>query len=282
MRLLRRAVLMLLLFGSAVASPARAIESTEIAEFSAGLDRLVAIWEDVHNLHDYLESLQPVALVVGDSLVVFEPDSNGTSYDYQSTVAAPFPMASGVRAAFPLQATQGRPACVVSEEIFESEEDLILLLHEFVHCSQGNTVEYEIKATLAIATGASERGDFMWELEHPFPYDDPEFVRSYSEMNASLLAGDTERALAERAGLRAHLSAIDFEYMVWEEWKEGLARYLENRIQEQLGLPVNTFGDEPPYDRIAFYHGGAQWIAYLVRMNPALNDDPKALFEAML
>ena len=169
-------------------------------------------------------------------------------------------MASGIRAAFPLQATQGRPACVVGEDIFESEEDLILLLHEFVHCSQGNTVEYEIKATLAIATEATDRGDFMWELEHPFPYADPEFVRSYSSMNASFQVGDDERALAERAALRKHLSAIDYEYMVWEEWKEGLARYLENRIQERRDLPVNTFGDEPPYDRVAFYNGGALWI----------------------
>ncbi|MDH3217279.1 MAG: hypothetical protein OEN01_13505 [Candidatus Krumholzibacteria bacterium] len=270
-----------LFLGTAAASPARAIESMKIAEFTAGLDRLVAIWEDVHNLHDYLRELQTVVLVVGDSLVIFEPDSDGIAYEYQSTVAAPFPMASGIRAAFPLQATQGRPACVVGEDIFESEENLILLLHEFVHCSQGNTVEYEIKATLAIATEATERGDFMWELEHPFPYADPEFVLSYSAMNASLLAGDAERALAERAKLRAHLSAIDYEYMVWEEWKEGLARYLENRIQERRGLPVNTFGDEPPYDRIAFYHGGAHWIAYLVRMDPALDADPKALFEAM-
>jgi len=273
--------LSVVLLGTAAAGPARAIDSTEIARFSDGLDRLVVIWEDVRDLHDYLHELQPVALVVGDSLVIFEPDSIGTSYEYHSTVATPFPMASGIRAAFPLQAMQGRSACVVSGDIFESEEDLILLLHEFVHCSQGNTVEYEIKATMAIATEANDRGDFMWELEHPFPYDDPEFVRSYSSMNASFLAGDNERALAARAALRTHLSAIDYEYMVWEEWKEGLARYLENRIQERRGLPVNTFGAEPPYDRVAFYCGGANWIAYLINENPALHDDPKALFEAM-
>ena len=69
--------------------------------------------------------------------------------------------------------------------------------------------------------------------------------------------------------------------MVWQDWKEGLARYLENRMQEERGLPVNTYGDEPPYDRIAFYNGGAQLIAYLLRTNPALQDDPRALFEEM-
>jgi hypothetical protein len=150
-----------------------------------------------------------------------------------------------------------------------------------VHCSQGNTVEYEIKATLKIAAEATERGNFMWELEHPFPYADPDFVRHYSAMNAAFLKGDAERALAERAELRTHLSAIDYEYMVWQEWKEGLARFLENRIQEKRGLPVNTFGDKPPYNRIAFYHGGASYIAHLVRENPALHKDPKALFDAM-
>lgn len=274
-------LLSVLLIVAAAASPARAVEPMRIAEFSAGLDRLVTIWEDVNDLHDYLGELQPVALVAGDSLVIFEPDSSGVSYYHHSTVVAPFPMAPGIRAAFPLQATQGRPACVVGEEIFESEEELIMLLHEFVHCSQGATVEYEIKATLAIATEAAERGDYMWELEHPFPYDDSTFVHNYSAMNAAFLAGDSERALAERAGLRAYLSVIDYEYMVWEEWKEGLARYLENRIQERRGLTVNTFGDKSPYNRVAFYHGGAQLIDFLVGINPTLHADPKALFEAM-
>lgn len=275
-------LLMLTLLVTAAPSLAAADEATKIENLSAGLDSLVAIWNDVRELHDYLRELQPVALVVSDSLVIFQADSLGTTYDYHVTVPAPFPMAPGIRAAFPLQATQGRAACVVGESVFDSEEDLILLLHEFVHCSQSNTVESEIKATLAIATEAAERGDFMWELEHPFPYADPEFVRHYSAMNASLLAGDAEHALAERAQLRAHLSEIDYEYMVWEEWKEGLARYLENRIQEQRGLPVNTFGEEPPYDRVAFYVSGANWIAYLVGTNPSLHADPKALFEAML
>jgi hypothetical protein len=87
------------------AAPARTVESTMVTEFSAGLDRLVVIWKDVRNTHEYLRNLQPIAVVVGDSLVIFEPDSDGTGYEYRSTKGVPFPMSSGMRAAFPLQAT---------------------------------------------------------------------------------------------------------------------------------------------------------------------------------
>jgi hypothetical protein len=274
-------LLFILICGATAASPAVAVEPTRISEYTAGLDRLVAIWAEVHDLHEYLDDLQPVAVVASDSLVIFEPDSSGVAYYHHATVAAPFPMAPGIRAAFPLAATQGRPACVVSEEVFESDEELVLLLHEFVHCSQGKTVEYEIKATLKVATEAAEREDHMWELEHPFPYADPEFVQNYAAMIAALADGDAEGAIARRNALREYLSVTDYEYMVWQEWKEGLARYLENRIQEKLGLTVNTFGNEAPYHRISFYYSGALWIEHLVHSRPALNGDPMALFKAL-
>ncbi len=60
-----------------------------------------------------------------------------------------------------------------------------------------------------------------------------------------------------RAKLHTALSPLDWEYMVWQEWKEGYARHVENKIQRELGLKVNTFGEEPPYSRITFYAGGA-------------------------
>ena len=50
---------------------------------------------------------------------------------------------------------------------------------------------------------------------------------------------------------------------------------------ERRELPVNTYGGEAPFDRIAFYHGGALLIDLLIRAKPPLHDDPRALFEAM-
>lgn len=269
----------LLLVGNG--DPVGAVEKTNIVGYSAGLDTLVVLWQDIRDLHEYLRDLQPIALVVGDSMVIFEPDAAGTAYQYRSTESTPFPMSSGIRAAFPLQAMGGRSACVVGEGVFASEEELILVLHEFVHCSQANTVEFEIKATLPIATRAAEAGDFMWEIQHPFPYTDSLFVEHYSAMIASFRAGHAEQALVERAMLRDHLSAIDLQYLVWEEWKEGLARYLENLIRAERGVPVNRYGGEPPYDRIVFYVGGSEYIAYLLGENPGLGADPKALFNAI-
>lgn len=34
------------------------------------------------------------------------------------------------------------------------------------------------------------------------------------------------------------LTTPDYEYMVWEEWKEGFARLIENRIRNNLELKL--------------------------------------------
>ncbi len=41
--------------------------------------------------------------------------------------------------------------------------------------------------------------------------------------------------------------------MTWQEWKGGLARYLENAIAVRLGQPANHGGLEPPFTPVTFY-----------------------------
>jgi hypothetical protein len=81
--------------------------------------------------------------------------------------------------------------------------------------------------------------------------------------------------------VRAALSARDFEYLVWQEWKEGTARNLENAIRDRLGLAANHGGTQPPYSRITFYAGGDRFIRWLTARDPALIADLPRLFAAM-
>ena len=69
-----------------------------------------------------------------------------------------------------------------------------------------------------------ERKDFMWELEHPFPYGDADFVRDYKDLLSALGTGDEGRVVSIRKALKERLSWEDWEYMTWQEWKEGTAR----------------------------------------------------------
>jgi hypothetical protein len=66
--------------------------------------------------------------------------------------------------------------------------------------------------------------------------------------------------------------------MIWQEWKEGLTRYIENKIKTELGLEENFYGKEKPYHRITFYYGGEMLIDYLFDQDDTLFMDLEALF----
>ena len=52
--------------------------------------------------------------------------------------------------------------------------------------------------------------------------------------------------MEKRAALRQSLSRDDREYMVWQEWKEGFARLIENRIRGRSELAENHGGAKSP------------------------------------
>jgi hypothetical protein len=70
--------------------------------------------------------------------------------------------------------------------------------------------------------------------------------------------------------------------MVWQEWKEGFALYVENMIREHLGLDRNMVGRRMPYNRTAFYAGGEALISFLSRDDQRLSTDLDALFNRMM
>lgn len=119
----------------------------------------------------------------------------------------------------------------------------------------------------------------MWELDYPFPYSDSALAACYT----SLLSSTTVQAiLTIHQQLKAMLSHEEYEYLIWQEWKEGLARYLENRVRQRLELPENRGGATLPFERRSFYAGGAQFIALLATEEPAVVQDIRRLFERML
>ena len=97
-------------------------------------------------------------------------------------------------------------------------------------------------------------------------------------MLKAIQRGDPERALAIQKALRQRLSQEDQEYMAWQEWKEGLARYLENKIAARFGLPENKGGLTTPFTRVSFYAGGEALIRMLVRQGPTAAADTESLF----
>ncbi|MBN2391453.1 MAG: NUDIX domain-containing protein [Anaerolineae bacterium] len=220
----------------------------------------------------------PIAIMDADQFLIFDVDPSGKRYTFIKQAPTPMPIPQSVRAAFPLECYGGKPACVVTDDVFDTLDAYVTIFHEFVHCYQYQTCADKLKAMLNVARQAQAANDFMWEINYPFPYDAPDFVETYAAFLEAAAHQNYDDIRDCRARLRDILRAEDFEYMIWQEWKEGLARYIENRIKQHLDLPENHGGAAPPFDRVTFYEGGARLIAALTNTQPELAADIEKLF----
>jgi len=261
--------------------PAQSENTSFIAEADSGLVKLVSLKDKIKDVHPLLNNLHPVAIVKGDELYIFDIDSAAARYKFIKKAPVPFPMGEGIKASFPLAVYDWKPTCIAGKEIFNSLSGYSIIFHEFIHCSQYNTVEQEIKNTLEINKKAMEEENFSWELNYAFPYEDSLVSELYEGFITSLENDDKENALDFRRKLKGQLSKTDYEYLIWEEWKEGFARFIENKIRIKFGIKENNGGIEKPFNRVAFYYGGSLFINSIVESEPGLQTDLKQLFKSM-
>jgi len=248
------------------------------------LQALLFLQKEIAGLHPFLERAFPIAIVDGDQFYVFDvgsADGPGHRYAFVLQAPTPMPIPRGVRAAFPLACYGDRPACVVTGDVFDSMEGYVMVFHEFVHCQQWETCEARLKQSLGIARQAQAENDVMWEINYAFPYGDPRFVETYLAFLDAAGEGRLDDVQASRRRLHQTLDPGDWEYMVWQEWKEGLARYIENQIRNRLELRENHGGQDPPFDRVTFYEGGSRLIGTLGQHEPELLQDIEALFHRL-
>lgn len=245
----------------------------------AKLHNLFPLQAKLQHLHALLQTLYPVAIAVQDEMLVYEP--RGSRYELTAAFPSPIPIPRGVRAAFPLEEFNNRMACVVTEEVFDSLDGYVTIFHEFVHCCQFETCEPAIKSQLAIAQKAQAENDPMWEINTPFPYGNQGFIDAYTRLGRALTRHDLPSVIETRAALRVTLAPMDYEYMLWQEWKEGFARWLENRMQAALNLSLNLGGGHEPFTRVSFYAHGAALIDLLAEGDPALVNDLERLFHQL-
>jgi hypothetical protein len=257
-------------------SPAQA---KKVLAYAESLREVFQLREKIKSIHPLLKDLHPVAIAEGEALLIFKPDETRKIYVLEARTPAPMPIPKGIRAAFPLEALGNKPACVVTGEVFDSREGYVLIFHEFVHCHQFLTCEQKLKERLSVYRRAMEKKDYMWELQHPFPYTDPAFEKTYRRLLQALDSDDEPAVLECRRGLRRVLPEEDYDYMVWQEWKEGLARFLENRIRVRLGLAENNNGVEGSFSRVSFYAAGDRMIRFLADRDVNIPSDIEKMFE---
>ncbi len=253
-----------------------------ISDGEEGLEKLVELQPEIKDIHPLLETFQPVAIVDDDMYYIFDYDSYSGKYMFQKKEQTSFSVPPGIRASFPLSAYYGRPTCVVTMDVFDFEDGYVSIFHEFVHCFLFNTVETEIKQQLEVYQTETANNNYQWEDNFNFPYDSLKFSANYDSLITALDSGWTDKVTLFRKALKDTLSNTEYEYMCWQEWKEGFGREIENKIFTRLGYPENDFGNEKPYNRLSFHYTGEKIIELIIAAKPELYTDLKALFSAIL
>jgi hypothetical protein len=247
----------------------------------SSLKVLVDLQNKVADVHPCLKDFYPVAVPLGDSLLIFDYNSTNSKYSFIKETGQPFPLPEGIQASFPLSVYDNKPTCIVNPNTFGNPAGYSTILHEFIHCCQYSSAEPALKQSLEVYKAAMKNENYSWEITYPFPYDDSLFIGYYDHFKAALERNDIHSAKLYRNKLKAHLSSTDFEYLLWEEWKEGLARYVENQINSRMGIDINSYGKDKPYNRVSFYYSGELLITRLAEADPGLPGKMKTLFMTM-
>ena len=265
------------------------LSQDNIKKYTKFINKMLTITNDlVDSFHEIkfintdVLQLYPIAVVNDNKFFIFDLDEKGESYEFKTAFHTNMNISKGILAAFPLEHYDSKIVAVVSPSAFDNLESRIVIFHEFVHCYQFNTVEMKIKNTLDISLEAVKNQDWMWELNHPFPYNDDLFkillltlgvVNKNSEVDNNIIKFHKE--------MKKQLTKIDFEYMIWQEWKEGYARLIENKIRVYYGLKPQVTQMNVANERIIFYGLGERYIERIISQHPEYFYDIEKLFYSM-
>jgi len=256
-------------------------DKNKYSHYEEKLQKIFHLHKEVKDIHFSLEKLYPIAIVEDNKFLVFDIDENKERYVFIKSHPTPMAIPKGIKAAFNLDFYDNKLAAVVSPEIFDSLEGYIFIFHEFVHCHQFYNCSLNIKNNLKVYQKSMKNEDYMWEINYPFPYDDLVYVEKTLKLENYFNNLDKNRVNKYYIDMKNYLDEVDYEYMIWQQWKEGFARYIENKIRDILGEKKNSSEIKVPFDRVSFYEIGSRYISLLLKVNPELNKSIEDLFYTM-
>ncbi|MCK5036223.1 MAG: hypothetical protein KAS73_10050 [Candidatus Sabulitectum sp.] len=238
-----------------------------IREIETALSPVLKKKQEACSMHSLFNYKYPIGIGVSDKLHIFREHSG--AYQYTTTVTLPMQVQEGTKAAFPVNEL-GECCCIITPGCLEESDCFATILHEFVHCYQSRTCEDKLKAKLGIYQQAVIVQDYMWEIDHPFPYENPDYLK----LLQNITGYDFDQIMDALSMLSEKLESFDCEYMIWQIWKEGFARYIENRILRMNAMEENNNGSDPESpDRTSLYFIGNKFWTQLKLRNQSLVHD---------
>jgi len=246
-----------------------------IKEIETALSPVLKKKQEACSIHSFFNYNYPIGIGISDKLHIFREHSG--AYQYETTITLPMQIPEGTKAAFPVDKL-GECCCIVTPGCLEKSDCFATILHEFVHCYQSRTCEEKLKAKLEIHQRAIVAQDHMWEIYHPFPYENLDYLKFLKNITGY----DFDQIMVAMSTLSEKLESFDYEYMIWQIWKEGFARYIENQILRMNTMEENNNGNDPESpDRISLYFIGDKFWTQLKLRNPTLFDDIEEVFTLM-
>ena len=205
----------------------------------------------VHSLFNYKYI---VGIGISNKLHVFQEELN--KYQYKTCISLPNEIPEGTKAAFLID-DFADCSCIITPSCLKEPNFFATILHEFVHCYQNRTCEQDLKEKLEIYQHAFKNRDYMWEINHSFPYTNSDYVKLVQNVSRF----DYHEIMISLSNLKSTLERYHYEYMIWQIWKEGFARFIENKILRMNSIPENNTGInyESPNRTSLYFVGDRIW-----------------------
>ena len=229
----------------------------------------------IKDIHPLLNKCFPVVVSSVDKVDIYDvtPEEKYTLVKTDKNMFGHIPH---IRASFPFESYGNRPVCIITEDVFDEPNGYAVIFHEFIHCQQYELCETRLKKRLSVYNQSMLEKNYMWELNYDFPYSSIEFM-SYCNTDAS--ENNLLKTLAEKRRLiKNNYGIANYEYMTWQEWKEGFARYIETMIIEKTGNKVEQ-SDSLCMSRVCLYKTGARFIGALKTKYHNCDENIESLFE---
>jgi hypothetical protein len=247
----------------------------------AFMDDILKMHEMVKNIHVSLKKLYPITVINNGCFFVFDISETGDKYEFKLKSETPMSISGDILASFSLDFYGMKPSAIISKNILENRNNYVFIFHEFVHCFQSENGEIEIRKKLSIEKQEMGKNNYSWEINFPFPFNNEYFVNKTIELSDFFENNDYENVLNYYNDMKIYLQETEFEYMVWQGWKEGFARYIENLVRKELGMSLNTNMLRPPFNRVHFYAIGDKYIEMLIKDDEELKNDIVRLYHKM-
>ena len=256
------------------------MNANEIANLEDKLSKIVQMHSSIVNIDNSLNKLYPITIVENNTFYVFDYEKPNNKYKYIMEQSLPnISIPSDIMACFPLDFYDMKASAVISTSALDNIVGNTLIFHEFVHCYQYENYENDIKNTLQLHMQNMKIDNYMWEINYAFPYDDIYFINKVEELNTHYMTNDTKNIKLFYKAMKDYLKQEDYEYMIWQEWKEGYARYVENKIRTHYNLDISKNEIVEPFDRVPFYELGSRHIDLIINTLNISQLDMKKLFD---